>query len=245
MNSDGKSLPPNRISSSNQPLFRDGWRYFTSLESDQTIRIVDFGCGKAYLTFALYHFLKATKGYHVQMVGLDLKKMSSSFVKPSSTTRLWRWLAFPSWRHQHVTQSAALIWLFPCMPATQPPMQLWKKPFIGTPKWFFAFLLPAWSAASDWAGFLKPMLKHGILKERFAALATDAARAQLWMFWAIKPRLWNSSTWSIHPKPAHPSSQAIESRRRESRLGILSDVQKTLNIFPSLERRLQSELSGI
>jgi hypothetical protein len=38
-----------------------------------SLRVVDFGCGKAYLTFALYHFLKIAKGYPVHMVGIDLK----------------------------------------------------------------------------------------------------------------------------------------------------------------------------
>jgi len=44
------------------------------LPTDRTIRILDFGSGKSYLTFALYHFLHEMKGYDVHITGLDLKK---------------------------------------------------------------------------------------------------------------------------------------------------------------------------
>ena len=39
----------------------------------EEITIVDFGCGKSYLTFAMYYFLKIQRGYQVRMIGLDLK----------------------------------------------------------------------------------------------------------------------------------------------------------------------------
>jgi SAM-dependent methyltransferase len=45
-----------------------------ALPSDRTITILDFGCGKSYLTFAIYHFLKVLHGRDVRIIGLDLKK---------------------------------------------------------------------------------------------------------------------------------------------------------------------------
>ena len=43
------------------------------LPKDRTIRIADFGCGKAYLSFALHHYLTAVLSLQVELVGLDLK----------------------------------------------------------------------------------------------------------------------------------------------------------------------------
>ena len=43
------------------------------LPKDKKITIIDFGCGKAYLTFALYHYLHLMQGYEVCIIGLDLK----------------------------------------------------------------------------------------------------------------------------------------------------------------------------
>src|SRR5690625_4324932 len=44
------------------------------LPKDRKIRIIDFGSGKAYLTFALYHYLHHLKNLEVEILGLDLKK---------------------------------------------------------------------------------------------------------------------------------------------------------------------------
>ena len=47
---------------------------FPYLPKDKQLKIIDFGCGKAYLTFALYYYLRVMKDRDVKIIGLDLKK---------------------------------------------------------------------------------------------------------------------------------------------------------------------------
>ncbi|MGL5051627.1 MAG: class I SAM-dependent methyltransferase [Fusobacteriaceae bacterium] len=41
---------------------------------EDTLKVVDFGSGKSYLTFVLYYYLKVLRGINVEVIGLDLKK---------------------------------------------------------------------------------------------------------------------------------------------------------------------------
>lgn len=44
------------------------------LPKDREITILDFGCGKSYLTFAMYYYLRELEGFDVNIIGLDLKE---------------------------------------------------------------------------------------------------------------------------------------------------------------------------
>lgn len=70
-----------RVNPSRYDKFRQVNRYLEFIDDvlgqlDNTRRqtIIDFGCGKSYLTFAMYYYLNVVKGMDVRIIGLDLKE---------------------------------------------------------------------------------------------------------------------------------------------------------------------------
>ena len=72
--------PEGKIKNSRYDKFKQLNRYLEfiqdilpKLPKGREIRIIDFGCGKSYLTFAMYYYLRELKHYDIQVTGLDLK----------------------------------------------------------------------------------------------------------------------------------------------------------------------------
>jgi SAM-dependent methyltransferase len=147
--------------------------------ADQTLNIIDFGCGKAYLTFALYHYLVDVLKRSVSMVGIDLKQDVVNHLEGIRKALGFDCLQFyvgdiktfplPKERIDLVVS------LHACDTATDHVLnrsiQAGVEVILAVPCCQHAFYSKIKQPA------LAPILKHGILKERFAALATDAARA--------------------------------------------------------------------
>ncbi|WP_084423464.1 class I SAM-dependent methyltransferase [Cohnella thermotolerans] len=150
------------------------------LPADKELRIVDFGCGKSYLTFALYHFLAVRERRNVRIFGLDLKKDVIETCSRLAERLGWDKLRFAVGDISQYKESAEVdmvVTLHACDTATD--AALLKA--IG---WGAKVILSVPCCQHELFGqlkqpLLKPLLKHGLLKERFSALVTDAVRAQL------------------------------------------------------------------
>ncbi|MCT4795087.1 SAM-dependent methyltransferase [Exiguobacterium alkaliphilum] len=160
------------------------------LPTDRTIRILDFGSGKSYLTFALYHFLHEMKGYDVHITGLDLKKEvieeCAGIARDLGYERL-EFLVGDINEYEGESAVDMVVTLHACDVATD--MALARAV-----RWGAKVILSVPCCQKELnrqldAKPLDVMLQHGLIKERFASLATDSIRAELLGFVGYEAQL--------------------------------------------------------
>lgn len=151
-----------------------------NLDQDRESTIIDFGCGKSYLTFAMYYYLKELKGYPVRIVGLDLKE---DVIEHCS--RLGRQYGYEGLSFCHgdiasfegVEKVDMVVTLHACDLATDYALEK-------AVNWGARVILSVPCCQHELNGqmensLLRPVLQYGLIKERMAALYTDAIRAQV------------------------------------------------------------------
>ena len=151
-----------------------------ALDARRESRIIDFGCGKSYLTFAMYYYLKVCRGLDIRITGLDLKEdvicQCSALAKKYGYEKL-EFLKGDIAGFQGEEQVDMVVTLHACDTATD--YALYKA--IG---WNTKVILSVPCCQHELNGqlqneMLAPVLKYGLLKERIAALVTDGLRAEL------------------------------------------------------------------
>lgn len=152
----------------------------TSLPKDRTVRILDFGCGKSYLTFAMYEYLRERKGYEVEMIGLDLKEDVMDHCNELAEKYGYDNLKFYTGDiadYEDDKPIDMVVTLHACDTATdfalEKAVRWGAKVILSVP--CCQHELNAKIACKD----LAPIMDYGLLKERFAALLTDGLRAKL------------------------------------------------------------------
>ena len=158
-------------------------------DSGQTapLRIVDFGSGKSYLTFAVHYFLTEIRHVDCEITGLDLKEDVIAYCNRLATQCNCTNLHFEVGdiaRYGEKAQPDLVITLHACDTATDYALNYaithGANAILSVPccqHELNAQLKPAVRNDGEASPFA-PLLKHGLLKERFAALATDALRAE-------------------------------------------------------------------
>lgn len=150
------------------------------LPKDRQVRILDFGSGKSYLTFALYHYLKVEKGLDIRVTGLDLKKEVIEECSKIANDLGYEQLEFLVGDINDYNSESnvdMVVTLHACDVATD--MALARAV-----KWGARVILSVPCCQHELNRQLNTpaldiMLQHGLLRERFAALATDAIRAEI------------------------------------------------------------------
>lgn len=149
-----------------------------SKEREQTI--IDFGCGKSYLTFAMYYYLKELKGYDIRIIGLDLKEDVIAHCNELKDKYGYGKLSFLVGDIASYTDVDAVdmvVTLHACDMATDyalaKAVQWGAKVILSVP------CCQHEANRMMENELLQPVLQYGILKERMAAIMTDAVRANL------------------------------------------------------------------
>ena len=149
------------------------------LNKDKEVTILDFGCGKSYLTFAMYYYLHELKNYDVRIIGLDLKKEVIKHCNELSKKYGYEKLKFLEGNiadYTGVDEVDMVVTLHACNTATD--FALDKA--VG---WNAKVILSVPCCQHELNEqieneLLAPIFKYGLIKERMAALITDAMRAE-------------------------------------------------------------------
>ena len=150
------------------------------LPKDRCVRIIDFGCGKSYLTFAMYYYLHELNGLDIRVTGLDLKEDVIRRCSALAEKYGYRKLDF---RQGDIADFEGedrvdmVVTLHACDTATD--YALYKAV-----KWNASAILSVPCCQHEVNRqirneTLEPMLKYGLVRERLSALVTDSVRACL------------------------------------------------------------------
>ena len=182
----GVMTPDGRVAKAKYDKYRQINRFLEfladlPLETEgRPLRVVDFGCGKSYLTFVVYYYLTVLRRQPVELVGLDLKKTviddCTAIAARYGYDRL-RFLCCDIKDYAPEEAPDLVISLHACDTATDHALY-------NAVSWGARFILAAPCCQHELNQTtgplaLPPISGYGILKERLCALATDAVRCKL------------------------------------------------------------------
>ena len=204
------------------------------------LTILDFGCGKSYLTFAMYYYLHELKGYDIRIIGLDLKRdvirRCNELSEKYGYEKL-RFLEGDIADYTGVDRVDMVVTLHACDTATD--YALAKA--IG---WDARVILSVPCCQHELnrqieSDVLEPVLKYGLIKERVAALVTDALRAQYLEREGYETQILEFIDMEHTPK--NILIRAVKTGRKGSNEKKLQACEEALHVRPTFGRLLDTK----
>ncbi len=216
-----------------------------ALPKEREITILDFGCGKSYLTFAMYYYLKVCKGLNIRITGLDLKenviRNCGALAEKYGYEKL-EFLKGDIAKYEGKEKVDMVVTLHACDTATD--YALYKAI-----QWNAKVILSVPCCQHELNKQIQneqlaPVLKYGLLKERIAALVTDGLRAEL-----LEQQGYDTQILEFIDMEHTPKNILIRAIRRSGKRKV-SDVTyekctEALHVQPTLERLLRKPSTGI
>lgn len=210
------------------------------LAKDKEVTILDFGCGKSYLTFAMYYYLHELKGYDIRIIGLDLKKDVIRLCNELSEKYGYEKLKFLKGNiadYTGVDEVDMVVTLHACDTATD--FALAKA--VG---WNAKVILSVPCCQHELNGqiqndMLAPVLKYGLIKERMAALITDALRAEYLEGEGYDAQILEFIDMEHTPK--NILIRAVKTGKKKANKEEIKNCEKQLHVSPMLGRLLEDK----
>ena len=206
------------------------------LPKDREISIIDFGCGKSYLTFAIYYYLRELCGLDVKITGLDLKKDVINKCNQLSEAYGYDKLIFKLGDiadYEGQNNVDMVVTLHACDTATD--YALFKAV-----NWNAKVILSVPCCQHEVNKQIRnevfsPVLDYGILKDRMSALVTDAVRAEV-----LKTKGYTTEILEFIDMEHTPKNLLIRAvRSKENGNKEALDIMlKELNIEPTIVKLL-------
>ena len=243
----GVQTADGKIAKNRYDKFRQINRYLEFIEdildklpADRTIRIIDFGCGKSYLTFAMYYYLHVLQKRDIMITGLDLKKdviaHCNKLAKECGYDRLTFEVGDIS-TYEGADAVDMVVSLHACDTATDYAIEKaigWGAEVIMAVPCCQHEVNKQISCKE-----LQPLLKYGLIKERMAALITDAVRANL-----LEEQGYDTQIVEFIDMEHTPKNLLIRAVKRSGNKKIRKDrsIQETLDLLhidPTLKNLLE------
>lgn len=244
----GVQTPDGRVTKARFDKFRQINRYLEFIEdvidelpTDRTIRIIDFGCGKSYLTFAMYYYLHELQHRDIQVTGLDLKtdviKHCNELAEKLGYDRL-KFERGDISTYEGTDVADMVVTLHACDLATDYALDK-------AVKWGARVILAVPCCQHELnrqitCDPLKPVLKYGIIKERIAALLTDALRANLLEQQGYETQILEFIDMEHTPKNLLIRAVKRGSMRPKHSTDIRT-VEELLHVAPTLDKLLNNK----